>query len=363
MSRPARVMLNLEALQHNLQQVREHAPGAKVMAVVKAAAYGHGALTCARALEPVDAFGVASLEEAVGLRDGNIKTPIVLLEGIFSAAELPTVRAQNLDLVLHNHRQLQWLEAEVVENKTSAPVRIWLKINTGMGRLGFNSEEVTEIRTRLAKLNWIDKEVILMSHLARADNPEDAYTNLQVQQFNQVRDLNPDCQTSLANSAGILFWPDTHGNWVRPGIMLYGISPDPRRQGHELGLLPVMSVMSEIIEVRQCQQGEGVGYGHKWVCPEDMSVGIVAFGYGDGYPRNLSVGTPVVVNGNITTVLGRVSMDMLAVDLRPCPHSKVGDPVELWGEHLPVERVAAQADTIAYELVCRITPRVQVFTC
>lgn len=363
MTRPARVTLNLTALAHNLAQVRRHAPAAKVMAVVKANAYGHGAVVVARTLAAAgaDALGVACLEEAVELRNAGIACPILLLEGVFCADEMTQILQHRLDLVVHSLEQVACLEQlmAVPAPKPWLP-RVWLKVETGMHRLGFLPAELAPVWRRLAALPGIADSLVLMSHLANAGNPDDDYTRTQRLAFDQVCETYSGTPRSLANSAATLLWPETHYQWVRPGIMLYGVSPVPGRSAADLDLLPVMTVTSEIIEIKHCRKGDTVGYNRTWVCPEDMPVGVVAFGYGDGYPRHIREAAPVRVNRATVPLVGVVSMDMLTVDLRTQPDAKVGDPVELWGAGLPVETVAEYAATIPYELLCRITRRVQV---
>lgn len=360
MTRPARVTIDLAALTHNLAQVRRHAGGARVMAVIKANAYGHGAVAIGRALAAAgaDALAVASLEEAGELRAAGLACPITLLEGLFSVDELRQALQWRLHLVAHHERQIAWLESALAATDWR-PV-VWLKVETGMHRLGLAPAQIDAMVRRLRALPGPPLSLRLMSHLANAGNADDAYTMQQTAVFDQVCAAYPDSERSLANSAAILLWPQTHYEWVRPGIMLYGISPLPDKTGAQLGLRPVMTASSRLIAVKQCRRGESVGYNRLWTCPEDMPVGVVAFGYGDGYPRNCRQQTPVRVNDGIAPLIGQISMDMLTVDLRAIAQAKVGDPVQLWGGSLPVETVAACAQTIPYELVCRITRRVQV---
>ncbi len=365
MTRPARVTLDLAALLHNLTQVRRHAPGARVVAVVKANAYGHGAVVCGQTLAAagVDALGVACLDEALELRQAGISSPILLLEGVFSYSEMQAVIQHQLDVVVHSDEQIAFLQQALATAAASGwHPRVWLKVETGMHRLGFLPEQVAPVLQRLRALPggafW---PVVMMSHLANAGNRDDDYTRTQAQAFDAVcAPLPPGMDRSLANSAAVLLWPDTHHQWVRPGIMLYGISPVPEYSAAHFDLRPVMTVTSEIIEIKHCRKGDTVGYNRTWTCPEDMMVGVVAFGYGDGYPRHTRELTPVWINGALVPLIGVISMDMLTVDLRTQPGARIGDAVELWGTHLPVETIAGCAGTIPYELVCRITRRVQV---
>jgi alanine racemase len=350
MSRPLIAVIDRDALHHNLNIARRAAPQARVLAVVKADAYGHGLVECARALAAADALAVACIEEALCLRTAGITQPIVLLEGFFEAAELPLLAQHRLHTVIHCFEQLrQWRASQL-------PIPIWLKVTTGMHRLGFRPEELPQVWAALADT----PPACLMTHLACADEFDNPATLAQLQCFTQLaQDFNGAC--SIANSAGILAWRQSHADWIRPGIMLYGASPFPGEIGAVHGLRPVMHLRSRLIRINHCRAGEAVGYGGTWVCPQDMRVGVVAAGYGDGYPRHAPVGTPVRVNGEEVPLIGRVSMDMLTVDLRRQPHAQIGDPVTLWGDGLPVEIIAKHADTIAYELLTAITPRVTRF--
>lgn len=357
MSRGAWAEISTAALQHNLQRVRLAAPHSRVVCVVKANGYGHGISRAARALDGADAFGVAAIEEARELRAAGVTQPIVLLEGVFEADELPVVRAERFDVVVHHAAQLEWLERDAAS--ATAPVRAWVKVDTGMHRLGFAPVQVQNVLQRLRACACVAAEPVLMTHLARADERDSEVTPLQAARF-QAATHGLALPRSMANSAGILAWPQTHYDWVRPGVMLYGISPFADSVGEEEGLRPVMTVRSRLISVKRCRRGDAVGYGGTWVCPEDMPVGVVAFGYGDGYARHAPSGTPVLVNGRRVPLIGRVSMDMITVDLRALPDARVGDPVVLWGQGLPVEEIARAARTIAYEIVCGLTPRVRV---
>jgi alanine racemase len=353
MSRAARALIDLEALQHNFRKVQELAPNSKILAVIKADGYGHGIVRMARNLRDADAFAVASLEEAETLREAGIKKPIVLLEGIFNASELAVAADQNLEIVVHHKEQLELLESV----RTAVPLQAWLKIDTGMHRLGFAPEQAKAAWQRLHDCTSITDDVRLMTHLANADDREDLYTEEQIRLFdNTVTEM--DGKHSIANSAGILAWPEAHRQWVRPGIMLYGVSPFNNASGADLGLKPVMNVSTRLIAVNRFRQGDSIGYGGTWVCPEDMNVGVAAIGYGDGYPRHAESGTTVLVNKNRASLIGRVSMDMITIDLRGQPEAKIGDPVHLWGEGLPAEEIAGYASTIAYELLCGVTRRV-----
>ena len=351
MSRPARALLDAQALQHNLAQVRRHAPQSKVMAIIKANAYGHGLLWAAKTLGGADAFGVASIDEGLELRKAGIAQPICLLEGFFDAGELPLIQEQQLSPVIHHEGQLQDLA-----NAQVNALDVWLKVDTGMHRLGFSPHAAPDALARLKACAAV-KRIYALSHFANADNKFDGTTRLQIERFMTLF-TEAGCERSLANSAGIVAWPDSHLEWVRPGIMLYGVSPLIGQSAEQLALRPVMTLQSAIIAVKQVSKGETVGYGGDWICPEDMPVGVIAIGYGDGYPRQMRPGAPVLINGRRMPLIGRVSMDMITVDLRSQPKTKIGDPVVLWGKGLPVEEVAPYANTIGYTLLCGVTPRI-----
>ena len=353
MSRPAKVVINLSALRHNFSRIRTIAPDSRVMAIVKADAYGHGLVRIAQSLEQADAFGVACLEEARELRQAKIQQRIILLEGPYSGEELTKISQLGLDMVVHDLSQVEMLE----QNQLNKPVCIWLKLDTGMHRLGFSPDLASEALARLEQSAGV-KEIRLMTHLASANNREDPMTRKQLQCFSQFNE-NMSLEKTIANSAGILAFPDAHVDWVRPGIMLYGVSPFSDSNGSQEGLKPVMTLQSRLITVRALKAGDPVGYGATWRCPEDMSVGVVAAGYGDGYPRHAESGTPVLVNGKRVELIGRASMDMLTVDLRSQSQAKTGDPVVLWGEGLPVEEVANHAGTIPYEVLCAVHKRLK----
>jgi alanine racemase len=358
MSRATTATINLKALRHNLERVKQFAPNSQTIAIIKADGYGHGILSVAKALDAADKFGVASLDEALSLRNKSIRKPIVLLEGVFEASEFSKAGLQNVEVVIHHISQLEMLE-EYARGASAAASRInvWLKIDSGMHRLGFPPDIVPIIWQRLQAVSLV-KEVYLMTHLANADNPKDIVTKMQVKLFEQATQ-GLEGQKSVANSGGIVGWPETHMDFVRPGIMLYGVTPYSTGTGVDHQLEPAMTLSSELIAVNYQKKDAAIGYGGEWVCPEDMPVGVVAIGYGDGYPRHAPSGTPVLVNGKRSKLIGRVSMDMICVDLREQPDAQVGDPVVLWGEGLPVEEVARSADTIAYELLCHVTQRVK----
>jgi alanine racemase len=348
--RPARALIDPGALRHNFARVRAYAPLARVMAVIKANGYGHGLVWAAKTLREADAYGVASVEDGVALRDAGVSQPIVLLEGFFHPDELPALARYRLEAVVHHESQLWDLEHA---SKIEQPVDVWVKVDTGMHRLGFAPEAVPDVVRRL-KVCMAAGRVRVMSHFPTADNRFDTTTPYQIKLFEELTQ-NLNAERSLANSAGVVNWPSSHFEWVRPGIMLYGVTPMIGMSAQELDLKPVMTLASAVNPRRK---GDAIGYGGDWICPEDMPVGVVAIGYGDGYPRHAPAGTPVLIHGARVPLVGRVSMDMVMVDLRELPDAKVGDPVTLWGAGLPVEEIAALTGTIAYELLCCVTARV-----
>jgi alanine racemase len=353
MSRPARALVDAGALRHNLEQVRRRAPRARVMAVVKADAYGHGLVWTARILDrAVDAFGVSSMEEGIQLRAAGIAQPICLLEGFFAADELSLLAQHRLEPAIHHESQLKALAQAAPALKLS----VWLKMDTGMHRLGFAPAAVADVLQQLRAAPAV-ANVRCMSHFARADVASDPGTKSQIDIFlSQIQDLG--LESSLANSAGILAWPQSYLDWVRPGIMLYGASPLAGQTAAQLDLKPVMTLETALIAVHARRKGDAIGYGGDWRCPQDMPVGVAAIGYGDGYPRHAAPGTPVLVNGRRVPIVGRVSMDMITLDLRAQPQAGVGDSVVLWGPGLPIEEVASSAGTISYELLCHVTERI-----
>jgi alanine racemase len=351
--RPAIATIDLAALRHNLAQARKRAASAKVVAVVKAKAYGHGAARVLPALAGAEMLGVACIEEALELRAAGARQPILLLEGVFEADELPLCAKGGFEIAVHEPGQVRMLEAARLE----WPLVAWLKIDSGMGRLGFRPEAARAVWQRLADCAAVATGVRLMSHFAGADEPGDEGTPRQIA---RIEALDLPGERSLCNSAGVLAWPQAHKDWVRPGVMLYGVSPMSARTGPEEGLRPVMTLATRLIAVKEMRKGEPVGYGGAWQAPGAMRLGIAAMGYGDGYPRHAPSGTPVLVAGRPAALVGRVSMDMLAIDLSEHPDAQVGSPVILWGRDLPIETVARHAGTIGYELLCGVTGRVHV---
>ena len=356
----ARALIRLGALRQNLSVIRATAPGAKVMAVIKANAYGHGMVTVARNLDDADAFAVARLPEAISLHEAGIDKPIVLLAGVMTSSELTEAMLRNLEIVVHCAEQIELLEAAGTGGAT-----VWLKFDTGMNRLGFPPEKADTLIDRLRACKAVG-ELRLMSHLASADEPDNAMTKYQFELFQSVVD-GFDGAVSIANTPGTLGWTQITDaqkilgfegeHWIRPGLALFGISPFAGRNGADLGLSPVMQFEARLIAVKPLHEGARVGYRGRYQSEDDSVLGIISAGYGDGYTRHFRTGTPVLIDGRRVPLIGNVSMDMIAVDLGADACDKVGDIVTLWGPELPVEEVAPWADAIPYELVCGVMNR------
>ena len=353
MSRATLATIHLGALRRNLARLREKAHGAKVMAIIKADGYGHGLERVARALGDADAFGVAALGDGLRLRAAGIASRIVVLSGPDEAADLAEFRRLRLDAVVHHEAQLRWLEAD----RDPRTLRVWLKLDTGMHRLGLPPAEAGPAHERLRALANVATEIALMTHLAASDEFENDLTSRQIAAFETATSGLPGVR-SLANSAAVLGWPLARGDWVRAGGLLYGLSVVPKKTGSDLGFEPAMTLSTRVISVRKITKGESIGYAATWQCPEDMPIGVAAIGYGDGYPRSAPSGTPVLVNGIRAAIVGRVSMDLIAIDLRNAPGAQVGERVVLWGRGLPVEEIAENSGTISYDLTCGMTKRV-----
>ncbi|MCU1725505.1 alanine racemase [Pseudomonas sp. 7P_10.2_Bac1] len=346
--RPARALIDLQALRHNYQLARE-VTGAKALAVIKADAYGHGAVRCAQALEAeTDGFAVACIEEALELRAAGIRAPILLLEGFFEADELPLIVEHDFWCVVQSLWQLEAIE----QAQLAKPIQVWLKVDTGMHRVGLHPSEYKSAYQRLQASDKVAK-IVLMSHFARADELDSLRSVEQVAVFLAARD-DLSAEVSLRNSPAILGWPSVPSDWVRPGLMLYGATPF--EQDHPLAarLQPVMTLESKVIGVRELPAGEPVGYGAKFITPKPMRIGVVAMGYADGYPRHAPTGTPVLVAGQRSQLLGRVSMDMLCIDLTDVPEAGLGSTVELWGKNILASEVAEKAETIPYQIFCNL---------
>jgi alanine racemase len=351
MSRAARVVIDAGALRHNLRILRARAGGARVCAVVKANAYGHGVDAAARGLAEADAFAVASADEALAVRKAGLAQPVVLLEGAFRPADLELAAQHRFEVVVHSPHQLAMLQVY-----RGGPIRCWLKVDTGMHRLGFPLEEVRAAWGMLKSCAAVVPTPGLMTHLARADEPLAAPTEAQLAAFAAFADLPGE--RSIANSAGTLAFPAARGDWVRPGIALYGIAPFEGQVGADLGLRPALALHTELIALRDVPAGESVGYLARWTAPRPTRIGIAALGYGDGFPRHAPNGTRLLVEGVPVALVGRVSMDMLAVDLTDAPRAAVGAEVTAFGPELPIEHLARAAGTIPYELTCGIAARV-----
>lgn len=354
MSRGTRAVIDLSALQHNFRRVKTCAPHSKVLAVVKADGYGSGAVPVARALPEADGFGVATFAEALALRQAGITQPILLMEGVLDPCELQQAAEQCFDVVVHQDWQLDML----LNTAIAAPLVVWLKVDTGMHRLGLPPEQATVV-WEILRSNPCVRELRLMSHLACADEVDHPLNVVQRNAFAALVSSTGARTCSLANSAGILRGEAFHFEWVRPGIMLYGAAPVNEASAAELDLKPVMQLESSVIAKSVVPAGATVGYGATWKAPHDTPVAVVAIGYGDGYPRHVSKEAFVLIDGQRCPLVGRVSMDMLTVDISAVPAVPINAPVILWGNGLPVESVARWAGTINYELLCQVTDRVQ----
>ena len=352
MARPIQASFDLVALKNNFAIARRHAGSAAMMAVVKANAYGHGLLRVARTLADAEAFALLELDDAVRLRDAGYRQRILLLEGFFSAAELPEILHHGFTIMVHAREQLQMLKALRSDRK----IDVFLKFNTGMNRLGFPTADSASVIEEVKALPCAGS-IVLTTHFSDAEGVSGI--DWQLREFEE-RVARPAYQRSLANSATLLRFPDARGDWVRPGLMLYGASPLEDSSAKKLGLKPVMTLKSAIIAIQQLKAGDTVGYGSLFSADRNMRIGVIACGYADGYPRHAYNGVPVLVEGVRVPMAGRVSMDMLCVDLTNVPHASVGSPAVLWGEGLPVEEVAAAAGTVSYELMCALARRVPV---
>jgi alanine racemase len=359
MSRTAVAILSTENLLHNLNVIKSKAPRSKVIAMVKANAYGHGLRSVSTRLEKhVDMLGVASIDEALALRKVGVEIPIILAEGVFEPNELLIASTEGFHVVFHEEIQLQWLS----NLSCPLPINAWLKVDTGMGRLGFDIKDASKYFDQLSQSRQIAKPIRIMSHLACADEPSSLLNQQQIHAFQKlIQQISEKghSEFSLCNSAGVFEYPESHYHFIRPGIALYGASPINGKTAAELNLKPVMTLQTSLIARKQVSKGSSIGYGSRFTCPSDLTVGIIAFGYGDGYPRTTRDGAPILVNNTKCKLIGRVSMDMTAVDLSACPDAKVGDPVILWGNDLPIEEVAQYTDNVSYDLLTGVQNRVK----
>jgi len=353
--RPTKATVRLGDIAGNYRMAIRLAPGSESIAVIKANAYGHGLVPVAKALCDADALAVARIEEAVALRAAGVGQRLVLLEGVFNRNQLELAAANACDLVVHSHEQLELLESFGRNSRFT----VWLKIDTGMNRLGFRPEEFSTVLARLRSFHAVREDLVLMTHLANADVLSSEATSTQLALFEKTT-RGVDAERSIANSAGLLSWPQSRAQWVRPGLALFGVSPVAGKTGEQLGLKPVMRLGTELIAIRKVAAGESVGYGSAWSATRDCRIGVAAIGYGDGYPRHLGNGAPVLLGDNRIPLVGRVSMDMITVDLTDHPEARVGDSLTLWGAGLPVEELARLAGTIPYEMLCGVTQRVAV---
>lgn len=354
MSRATSATIHLGALRDNLARLRTRAAGARVMAVVKADGYGHGLERVARALADADAFGVACIADGQRLRAIGVRQRIVVLSGLDESADIAEMHRLDLESAIHHAAQIDWLAAD----RDPRPLRVWLKLDSGMHRLGFAAHEARAAYQRLRSLPNVDPAIGLMTHFANSDVFDDAQTATQIDVF-EATFAGIEGERALSNSAAVLGWERARGDWVRPGGLVYGISVVEGRTAADFGFRPAMTFASKLVAINRVARGEAIGYAATWRCPEDMDVGVVQVGYGDGYPRSAQAGTPVLVGGVRVPLIGRVSMDLVCVDLRSAPQARIGDRVVLWGEGLPVEEIADHAGTIGYELTCGMTRRVR----
>ncbi|MFC0180727.1 alanine racemase [Thorsellia kenyensis] len=352
----ATAVIYRSALTHNYKTIKSMSPKSHLMAVVKANGYGHGALEVASTLTHADYLGVARIDEAIALREAGVEAKILLLEGFVSEECVPSLLKYNLETVIHCHEQVMMLE----KFNSATSIKIWLKLDTGMHRLGIRLDEADAIFERICNISWIEKPINVMTHFACSDELNNPFTNDQIDRFDGFIQHKVVGQTSLAASGGILFWPQSHRHLNRAGIILYGISPVLQKPASDFGLSPVMQLESRLIAIRRHSQGESVGYNATWVSPRDTVIGVVAIGYGDGYSRSIKNGTPVLINGREVPLVGRVSMDMITIDLGPDALDKVGDKVVLWGQDLPIERIAHLNNLSPYELMTQLTSRVNL---
>ena len=357
MSRTTVATIYLGALRHNLARLKAIAAPAKVMAVVKADAYGHGLERVARALAAdADMFAVAAIGDGLRLRAAGHHQRIVVLSGPDNASDITEMQRLTLEAAIHHEAQLQWLTHATPPR---GKLRVWLKIDSGMHRLGFAPERVADVHARLLTMPGIDPEIGLMTHFSESEVADGLQTPLQMARFSEAT-KGLQGSRSLSNSAAVIGWPESRADWVRTGGLLYGLSVVDGKTGADFGFRPAMSLSTRLIAINPIKRGERIGYNGTWICPEDMNVGVAAVGYGDGYPRSAVAGTPVLIGDQSVPLIGRVSMDLITLDLRDAPQAKVGDRVTLWGPSLPVERIAAQAGTISYDLTCGMTRRVLV---
>ncbi|HIF89363.1 MAG TPA: alanine racemase [Candidatus Thioglobus sp.] len=355
MARACIASINLEAIKRNYLYAKSLAPNSQAIAIVKANAYGHGAVEVATHLQDtVDAFGVACTEEAIEIRGAGLeKKPILLLEGMFEQSELELLEKYQLLPVIGNQSQLQW----ILDAKLKNPTKVFVKYDSGMSRLGFHKGEFKQALKALEASNNIS-DIVLMTHFSKADEPYDISTQNQIDNFNRIANETGH-PSSIANSAGIVAWRNSHKQYNRPGIMLYGSSPFTEAR-YQKNLVPAMTLSSVLISIKSFKKGQGIGYGSRFICKQDMQIGVVAVGYADGYSRHAKDGTPVFINNTRSRIVGRVSMDMTTIDLTNVPNPKIGDRVEMFGENIGINEVAEFSNTISYEILTKITKRVYI---
>ncbi len=347
------ISVNLAHLQHNLQCIRDHAPQSKVLAMIKANAYGHGLVPVASALHEADALGVARFEEAVQLRQQGVVTALVIMGGVYSVEQWQQAAELNCTVVIHHLEQLEQLK----QANPKQTVGVWLKLNTGMNRLGLSVDDFEAVYQQLLALPQVVQPIVVVTHFSEAEVINSELTREQFELLQQCCAAK-SVLLSAANSAAIVAAQATQEDWIRPGLMLYGVSPLVNTVGADYQLKPVMSLTTRLVAVNQCQANDCVGYNQTWRCPEAMPVGVAAIGYGDGFPRHIpEQGIDVLVNGGRCQIVGRVSMDLITIDLRACPNASIGDEVIVWGEALPVENFARAAQLSPYELLSHISPR------
>lgn len=348
--------IDLQALRFNIEKIKDTLPNCKIVSVIKADAYGHGSVACAKALDDlVECFAVARIEEAIELREAGISKDIILLGGFFLETELPLVEKYDLSFAIHDVWQIEILE----KYQTNQKFKGWCQVNIGMQRLGFNVDQVKDVYKRISNIECIQKPIGLIAHLSCADEESTKdFNELQLSAWNSIKDISegPLC---LLNSAAIEYYSEYSTDFIRPGIIQYGVSPSSSKIGTDLGLKPVMTLCSKVISIRDVDVGDAVGYGAYWVCDKKTRIAIVAAGYADGYPRSMPNGCPVLINGQVMHTVGHVCMDMMFVDIGLDSDVNINDEVVLWGNGLPVEHIAQMVGTIPYELLTRVTKRVK----
>lgn len=356
MARDTIAVLSTQNLINNVNVIKKQAPNCRIIAMTKANAYGHGLRSTSQRLDKhVDSIGVAYLDEALALRQAGVKCPITLMEGVFSINELLIAACENFHVVFRDVVQMEWLKNSYLPN----PIKVWIKVDTGMGRLGFSVEQALLVYQELIKMPHLVRDVGIMSHFACAEQQNHPQNQQQIDLFKQLCQSLPNIEKSFCNSAGIFNFPAQQVDVVRPGLALYGGSPVIGKSAAEIGLKPVMTLQTRLMSIRDAKAGSYIGYGARYQCQHDMKIGIIAIGYGDGYSRTFRDGTPILVNGTRCNLVGKVSMDMTSIDLTNCPDAKIGDLVILWGDGLPIDEVAVHSECSPYDLFCSVQNRVK----